>query len=172
LIKAWVPTVISASREGDTGRANRGAVLFLLIATVLYLASLPACRLVAHLIDAQGKFATTYQSIPVVVLGGWLLAFYHVFGIGFFVQKKPAAILPITFVSAVSNIAFTFLLIWSIGLTGAPYALVLGNAVFTGLSIFLGYRMFRYESPAVARIGVACLGVGLAAFAVDRLLSA
>jgi O-antigen/teichoic acid export membrane protein len=169
LIKAWTPTMISASRNQDHGRADRAAILFMVIGTALFVASLLGCRLAAQIIDDHGKFSASYASIPIVVFAAWILTFYQVFGIGFFINKRPGAIAPITGLTAVTNIALSMVLVRTAGVYAVPYASVVSNLIFAGLSAAVGSRMFKFRSPRVVQVALVCMAVGVVAFCVDRI---
>jgi O-antigen/teichoic acid export membrane protein len=171
LIKAWIPTMLSASRDGETERLDSAAVWFVSIGTVLFLASLLICRFAAAMIDDHGRFAATYNSIPVVVFAGWILGFYQVFAAGFFIHKSPQLIAPITTATAIINLVVSYAFIKMGTIYDVPYAGVISNAIFAILSGVLGARLFRFRSKRLYWVTVGCLAVGLAAFAADRALS-
>jgi O-antigen/teichoic acid export membrane protein len=168
LLKAWIPTMLTASRDGETDRVDSAATWFIAIGTALFLVALVACRFVARAIDAHGRFAASYDSIPIVVFGAWVLGFYQVFGVGFYLHKSPQAIAPITALTALINLAMTYALIrWST-IYEVPYAGVVSSAIFAVLSGVIGARLFRFRSRRLYQVTLGCLALGIAAFAADR----
>jgi O-antigen/teichoic acid export membrane protein len=170
LVKAWMPTMISAASDTNSKRKSAPAMLFMLLGTTLFVVALPACRYIARLIDQSGKFSDSYNSIPVVLFAGWILLFYHIFGVGYLFGKRTIALVPITAITATTNIAVSIFLVQRHGVLLVPYANVVSNSVFVILTSIFGYRYFKYDSPKLMIVTAICFTLGISAFLLDRLM--
>ncbi|WP_374471259.1 lipopolysaccharide biosynthesis protein [Phenylobacterium sp.] len=169
LLKAWIPAALAAERDNTPERARAAAKLVLAAGLALFLAALALCRPLARLVDANGAFADVYDAIPVVLFAGWVLNFYYVFAAGYFVDRRPAALAPITALAAGTNLGLTLLLVRAEGVLAAPWAAVAANLLFTLTSAWFGRRRLRFADRSVGRTAVLCALVGLAAFVADRV---
>jgi O-antigen/teichoic acid export membrane protein len=170
LVKAWMPTMISAASETNPARKSTPAVLFMSLGTILFVVALLACRYIAGLIDQTGKFAPSYNSIPVVLFAGWLLLFYHVFGVGYLLGKRTVALAPITAITASINVWLSILISQRYGVLLVPYASVVSNFAFVILTSIFGRIYFKYNSPILIFVTTVCFTLGVSAFLLDRLM--
>lgn len=169
LQKAWLPMLLKGADAHDSRKTGQIAIMYLCAATAAYLFFLVAYQFGAGLIDREHKYAFVYPAIPLVAAGGWLSAFYMVFGAGFFVAKKSAAIIPLTTTAAALNLGLSFLISHYFRLIDVPYAVVISSGFFSWICHHYGRRYYEIKYKPLAWAAALNLFVGIGALALQQI---
>ncbi len=140
-IPAWQDFILKNTSNSEAQpNFNKffNAYLILLISLVLFLVTISKVAMV-HLIDI--KFLMAYQYIPILLLGGAMLAFTSFLGPFFLIAKNTRLLFLTTLAGCVVNIVASLCLVGPLGLYGPSLGLLAGFTV----TFAIRYRLLKQQ---------------------------
>ncbi|WP_133175326.1 lipopolysaccharide biosynthesis protein [Sphingomonas oleivorans] len=170
--KAWFPALLRCARNGDDRAAGQMAMIYMACSTAAFVGLVLLHRPIAHLIDQEGAYVDYYSAIIPVAVAGWLTSYYWILGVGFFVAKRSAMIIPLTSLSAAICLVLSYVFARLGGVTAVPYASVCGSAVFALSTQYFGRRYFTiHYRPTWIMVWATLIGGSLIAYLVDHFVA-
>ncbi len=161
LQKAFNPQLLKSVLQGTPRQVEKLGLTYTALSFAAFLVSIPFSILACYLIDATHRFTAQYSIAILVVFAHYCFQAYGALGIGFYVKRKAAEILPITLTSLGINLVLSWTLASSVGLWAVPIATVVSNLVLAALSYAFGRKLYDYPSPAIPVLTSAGLAIGL-----------
>jgi O-antigen/teichoic acid export membrane protein len=166
---AWTPIFFETARRDDAPKVfGRFASYYLIVVTWLALTLALLAREAIRLV-APETFHSSYDVVPVLVLGNSLSAVWFMLVNQVFVANKTGYLTLITLVGAAVNVILNVLMTSRLGIAGAAWAMCGSSLVQVVLLYQVSQRAYpiAFESGRVLRI----LAVGIGAFCCGYALS-
>lgn len=105
-------------------------------------------------IVSNKEYWGAYVVIPLIAISYTLLGIQSILNVGVGLKRKTKYIILYTFVGAVTNLVFSFLLIPKYGMMGAAYAILISFSVMLIMVYFINNRLYKiyYEWNRILKI--------------------